>query len=76
MACEHCPGDGDESKCSVCNMSRFRDLLDWKENQDEYHRQQSRRYSQTVSVVCLVVLVVITVTAGICAAVNTFGGKH
>lgn len=35
-----------------------------------------RSYSRAVSVACLVVLVVITVTAGICAAVNTFGGKH
>ena len=73
--CEHCPCDGDESRCVVCNISRQRDRLDWQENQDEYHRMQSRRYSQTVSAVCLVVMAVITLVAGICAVVNTFG-KH
>jgi hypothetical protein len=60
MACEFCSPGDDE--CGVCR--------EW----DEFDRRRS--YSRAVSVVCLVVMVLITVTAGICAAVNTFGGKH
>ena len=60
MPCEWCSPGEDE--CGVCR--------EW----DEFERR--RRYSQMVSSICLTVLVVITVTAGICAAMNTFGGKH
>lgn len=62
MACEMCPYDGDESQCSLCRA-------------DAEHRDRSRRYSQVVSAVCLIVLVVVFAVATVCGIVNVVS-KH
>lgn len=62
MPCSYCPMDGDESQCSLCRA-------------DAEHRDRNRRYSQAVSAVCLIVLVVVFVTAAVCGIVNVVS-KH
>lgn len=62
MPCSYCPMDGDESQCSLCRA-------------DAEHFSRNRRYSQAVSAVCLVVLVVVFVTAVVCGIVNVVS-KH
>ena len=62
MPCPWCPYDGDESQCSLCRA-------------DAEHRDRNRRYSQVVSAVCLVVLVLEFTVATVCGVVNVVS-KH
>lgn len=61
MPCEYCDAEG--KNCSLCRA-------------DAEHRDRSRRYSQVVSAVCLVVLVVVFAVAAVCGLVNVLWPKH
>ncbi len=64
--CEHCPIDGDESKCISCH----RDRLDSQENADAGYYDPNPKYAVWVGGCCLIGFGLCVVVAAVCGAIN------